>query len=380
LRRALAIALALVPGCVVEVPLDGLECPCAAGWACVARPEGDRCERVTSGSCRQGIPPSAVAVVGFRADWRSPTQARFHWGTAQVSEGPRVSHYELWLAADAEALERQEGLLVYDGTTNPELARDFLPGGRSSNLVEDTTATGLDPLEPYAARLLLYDTTGALDCSDIVPVALPSPPGGNEIAIYEDALAPPAYTFCSDVSDDAALSFEGSAHILREQVCELMYVMGVEHEVSVCGAPIDPTRIVDTQCWVNVILGELDIPLGRLSEGEAQTAWLELAVRVTRSRSAFWAEIALLREPEPGNADPTNFFIPRLTILADDQWHVMEVPLRALELLAPQRPGEMNGDPFSPAAFPSGALYGFRFGAAFDSGAEVRIDSVRIRW
>jgi hypothetical protein len=122
------------------------------------------------------------------------------------------------------------------------------------------------------------------------------------------------------------------------------------------------------QCFVNLDTQGLARDLSALEPGDFPRAYLELALYVDDgepSAPLYWAQAGIVLG---GGSLPLYY---ALTVPTNRGWSVHRVPLRAMET---------NGRFLTHADIAGRTLEGYRFGATFESGATIRIDSVSVRW
>jgi hypothetical protein len=364
-----ATALTLV-GCVApSVDLSGKHCPCGDGYACGT---DDTCLALGG----------AIQVSNLRAAWSTPNQIRWNWDASGDPE--QFREYQILVATSQAALDPRDATTAtrFSVAQNPELDHYLLPRTGGEDQVLATTTDLLQPSTLYFAQLLAIDALGRASLSNTVSAST-TDPAVNRIVIFEDQ-KPAGYTLPGApiyaLSNDRP--FEGTSDF--EYVALPPCTDG-----STCGMPkttCDPCCAPgSTACNQNLRFHQMGLSLNPIGGGTyAKSAYLEFALASDATVPSYWGEAYLWYGD--GSANSTSWSMEPLTYRADDQYRVIQVPLRVFaeydgsgafvgyapycQLVA------QAGQTCTPPS--TGGLFGFNVGGLWTVGAKVRIDSIRI--
>lgn len=365
---------------VGSVDLTGKACPCVAGWSCDL--DTNTCRRPsdpssgTAGPSTSGpeLPtgsssvatvgadasagdetigvPGAFDVIEFSADWSTPNA--IHWTWAVEGEAEDHHAWQVRVATSVEALDAGEGL-VFDGDVNPELDRFSLRNTSGEEPVTGTITDGLTEDTGYFARLWVLDTAGGTSSSPNVAVRSTgmSPTGGE--AIFSDAYPfPPGLSMPDCYTHTDTAPYGGSTHQF-----ELHHRCDAEG-VATCTEQPEATP----DCWENLRLQGMNIPVIGLDVGDFPDAYVEVYVAVvnapgtTSPGHGWWSELSVLASGE-------QWRYGGLTIRADGEYRRYQIPLTELGL--------------SHRALAS-VVQGVRVGSTWQHGSVIRVDEAWIRW
>ena len=370
--------LGLLLGCVLQpVDLDGKACPCASGWVCdeatqtcrgasmgttgfastgpastsTGEPLASTSDGSSSGSSvdTSGDGPTArFEVLAFSADWSTPES--IHWTWDVSGEEADFHAWEVWVAADESALTNGAGVQVFDGATNPELDRFVLKNTEGVDPVVGTLTRGLAPGTDYFAKLIVFDTSGGRSESPNVAVRTTTVAPTEAVVVFaDDPLAGGAYPLpvCFTRSDVAP--YAGTHGFAVE--------LGCTAADATCERP-DPAV---AECWENLRLQQMSIPLTGLGGGDLTDAFLEFHLAIDAPDATeghgWWSMAGIHIEGQ-------NFAYAPLTIPATAQYERFQVPLAVLGVTLDDL----------------GSLTRFYVGSTWQNGADLRVDEVRIRW
>jgi hypothetical protein len=356
--------------CVVgDVDLSGRACPCVDGWVCDTAT--DTCRRGddvggtgpgATGDASAGAqstddgssgaePAEMFDVVSFAADWSTPNAIHWTWGVE--GEADAFHAWEVRVATSTEELEAGGGV-VFDGSLNPELDRFTL---RNTNEEEPVTGTITDDLLPateYFARLSVLDTAGGRSVSANVAVRTTTAAPVDGVTIFADADPfPPgvAYPMGCYVRTDGAPAAGTTSHFELHHFCDAAGNASCTEDVD--GQP---------ECWENLRLQDMSVPVPGLTAGDFSDAYLELYVAIEAPAGAvghgWWSELSI-------DASDAIWKYTGLTIRADGEYRRYQVPLTQFGL--------------GPETLASLAQ-GVRVGSTWTAGSRIRVDEVRIRW
>jgi hypothetical protein len=365
--RLVAWVLSGASGCVVgPLDLSGRACPCTDGWVCDVTT--DTCRRgenatepgatqssggetsITPDEETDGISTPAFEVVAFSSDWSTPNA--IHWTWAVVGRVEDFHAWEVRVAASREALDGDD-VQVFDGSINPELARFTLRNTGDEEPVTGTITDGLDASTEYFARLFVLDTAGGRTMSPNVAVRSTGPSPTNGVAILSDVdPIPPglALPSCYVHADDAPAAGTTHHYQLRH-FC-------TSEGVPTCTDPDEP----GPECWENLRLQGMTVPVTGLAAGDFADAYLELYVAVEALADVvghgWWSELALV-------AGGGIHAYKGLTIRADGQYRRYQIPLVQLGLTH---------------RVLASVAEGLRVGSSWSNGSTIRVDEAWIRW
>lgn len=321
---------------------------CPPAWSC--DPVRGRCAdtRGEDPGCAPAFTPSDLRVA-----WTTPNTIRWQW--QPPSDGSRFGRYELWIGlGDPAGMDATGADTIWTSQQNAELGKYILPHtGGGDDLVRGTVTDGLTEETLYWGHLRAYDDAGCPSISAAVTATtgdrpLPgAPPGGREIVLFEGAaelatavLDPPELQLLSEPGvgygdDEACLAFD---------------------------QPVLP--------FTNLQVTELDVDLSVIGHDVATTAYWEVAVAVPST--SYWSQLYLVLGADP-SAQPLDFvrFEP-YTFSAGPGYRLLQVPLHAMT-------SDLSGAPPTKDDL-SQHLSAFVVGGSFESGQQVRIDHVSIRW
>jgi|GEM_PF-1330223 len=383
--------LGLVNGCVLPaIDLEGKACPCAEGWVCDEATQTCRMGTAESGGGTTGIQgsgssastgvgattdastttapgsssdgsettggpiPGRFEVLSFSADWSTPESIHWTWDVA--GDEADFRGWVLWLATDEAALESGDGVLVFDGETNPELDRFTLKNTKGVDRVVASLTRGLEPGTDYYAKLVVLDTAGGRSESPNVAVRSTTDAPTEDIVLFdEEQLSGGAYPLptCFGFSDEEP--YAGSSHYQLDLLCHVGE-MGMPEQT--CDTP-DP-RVVE--CWENLRLQEFSVPLTGLSGGDLADAFLEFHISVDPGEAVdghgWWSSAGV-------QIGGQGFGFWPLTIPATREYERFQIPLSVL------------GVTLDDLASPADRVYA---GSVWQNGSTLRFDEARIRW
>lgn len=373
----------VLAGCVLQpVGLEGKACPCASGWVCdeasqtcvvpaatetssgavptTTEASSEETSGTTGPDSTTGTDPRASSsgdapqgqfeVLAFAADWSTPES--IHWAFEVEGEEADFHARTLWLATDEASLESGEGVLVFDGGTNPELDRFALKNTKGFDIVVGTVTRGLQPDTDYFAKLFVFDTAGGVSESPNVAVRSTTAVPTQSIALFADAQlsgGPYPLPTCYTWSD--ASPYEGTHHYALELLCD-------SNADPTCVDP-DPD-VVD--CWENLRLQNMTVSIASIGGGNLSDAFLDFALAVDpgeRPEGHGWWSQAGIRLGEQG------FSSAPLTIPATATYERFQVPLTVL--------GVTLEDLDTP-------LERVFVGSRWLNGTQLRFDEAHIRW
>lgn len=351
--RNLAPILITVGACSVSVDLDDRACPCGDGWVC--DDQRSVCVPSAVGICaRPGATPGSVAIDDFRFAYATGESIRVEWDIADDSE---LLRFEVDLADREEQLNTPGEFRTITSETNPELGRMFLPRAMDIDPVRATTVRELENrLEPYFARLVVFDTSGGVSCSQSVAAQTTVNDDERLVLIEDDIPRGRRQPVCIQFQPDRERSFMNSAG---------------HHEYVVQCSLDGCTDDGRTTCFENVRFQELGIDASQITMADFRRAYLEMAVAVEGSE-AFWSELGVT--VSDGTTNRT-YSVGTITLRTDGNYHVYQVPLREMDC---RREDCGMATPLTSDAFTR--ITGFRVGSEFRSGARVRVDAVSVRW
>jgi hypothetical protein len=361
-RRMLLVSCVVAgSACVVgDIDLSGRACPCVEGWICDA--STDTCRRPdelwgttteASGSASTSGSPAvgAFEILELAADWSTPNA--IHWTWTVQGEAVDFHAWEIRVATSIEELDAGGGLL-FDGSINPELGRFTLKNTGDEEPVTATITDGLGPATEYFARLFVLDTAGGRSVSPNVAVRSTSMPAVDGEAIFADASPfPPGVARPEGcyVLTDSAPAIGSTLHYELHSFCDAAATPGCIEVAD--GEP---------ECWENLRLQDMSVPISGLTTGDFPDAYLELYIAIEAPPGVvghgWWSELSV-------DAGDAIWMYPGLTIRADGEYRRYQLPLTAFGLTA--------------QSFASLAQ-GVRVGSTWASGSRIRVDEVFIRW
>lgn len=346
------IATGLLSSCsLAPVPLEGLECPCAAGWTC--DPGTGTCVQGEGGICgRPGAEPGAVTISDVTPEWTTLNQMRLTWATAGSDE---LFEYEIDIAESDLALARGDVLRTITSADNPELGRAFLPGTSGDDPVLASTVRDLEGDARYAARLVAIDSRGDVSCSETISFTTNPALRNGGLALANESLEGIVLPTCFPLRMDASRAAEGDAYFEYQSYCD-----------TDVGAVCDEPAMTAPTCWQNLRIQDINVPVSDMGEGDLRLAYYEVDVAIENSENGYYADLGI--QLEAGF-----FIIGSQTLVADGEYHTYQIPLSALRG-ADGAPARIGLDEMS------GGIRGFRVGTSWAHGATVRIDNAAIRW
>ena len=383
LRLALALALVAVAtsGCSADVSLEGRPCPCGEGFSCDV--DRDVCVRGAVRLCSQDEPVAAspIQITELRLLFR--TDHGLGWGWTVGGTRAEIERYALIVGRSRdEALRLEPGAIVYDrdNPEYPELNRATLPDTTLGDDVDEIVLRELEPDTSYFVRLVLFDRTGSVSCSEVVE-ARTWLEARSEAVFYDEDPFGFALPGCVSHVADPARAARGTHLALYTIACERQ---PDGRGTAVCGPAVDPA----TSCFENVRLHDLPPVAVDIAPGPFRDqAHLSVDVALDDSGPALWSEIGLRTRAraesagEPPLAGERIWIARRQTIVADGSYRTYSAPLSTLTLRCV---GDQMGHPRCdrepvPEDFAAGVV-GLRVGVVLTHGGSARIDAGRIRW
>ncbi len=367
----------LLQGCVLQpVDLDGKACPCASGWVCDGATQTCRTASAGATSSSTGDPPASDSsttsdpasstsgraasssgdeatsrfdVLAFSADWSTPES--IHWTWEVVGAEADFHAWEIWIATDEDALTSGRDVQVFDGTTNPELDRFVLKNTQGVDPVVGALTRGLLPGTEYFARLVVFDTAGGRTESPNVGVRSTNAAPTEEVVIFaDDPLQSGGYPLPACFTRSEVAPHAGT-HDFAVQ-------LGCTADEATCGRP-DPS-VVD--CWENLRLQQLSIPLVGLGGGDLSDAFLEFHISIEAPEATeghgWWSMAGI-------HLEDRNFAYAPLTIPASGEYHRFQLPLSVLGVTLRDLPSPLS------------RVY---VGSTWQNGSQLRVDEIRVRW
>jgi hypothetical protein len=352
------IWLALVLGaCTIDMPdLDGLACPCVAGYTCDETTM--RCVRASPGCEDTG----AVTVADLHAEWEGSRM--IFWGWERAGDATMLSQHILFVGENEEDVRRAAcgenvvGVERYDSSRNPELGQAFLRDTSGTDPVALTQADGLEDGRLYYAQLVVFDTMNRTQRSNIAQKQTLAEPNQHVDLILDAASGP--FTDCIAYSDDPAFESPfAHEHAHPGSWQSSHYCNGGE---AVC-APVEPHGI---ECWENVRWTAPTAERLTLSEGQFNQACLEFALRIDNPDHLDWADVSI----EFGGP---HFGRQPITFRADGAYRLYQVKLGAFRSSegAPLAHADVYDQPIT--LFWVGGVLAHEVGV-------LRVDAVRFRW
>lgn len=307
---------------------------------CTANPAFDG---PVGGGDEGGEGGAAVRVSDLRTAWTTPNQIRWSW--AADGDGDTLLRYELVTGASEAEVRSGTAITVWNEARNPELGRFLLPHTGAGDPVVATTTDGHAPDTVVYAQLFAIDSAGHRSASNIAAARTTPAPLAEAVVFSEAEL--PGYSIPDTFQLAQTPGYDDGAFTYRY--------------TSACTG-------ASSECWENLRRYELGVDLSAISAGNfATTAYLELAVRVVDADVPWWSEVWLAFDPACSEC------VARYdgwTLRADDEWQLVQVPLRVLAL---------DGRPLTHAELADG-LFAFNVGASWTDGAVIDVDEIRIRW
>lgn len=341
--RSLLAATALA-GCSVDADLSKKRCPCAAGYSC--DPVQNVC--VPGPSC-----DPKVRVNDFQAAWSTTNTIRWRW--EPDGEADDFVRYEMVVAQSLEdLLSRSGSARVFGPDLNPELGSLLLP--RTDGTEDYVRGTGTDELEPntsYVGQLLVVDTELCAFSTDIVGKGT-TPELPAEVLIFRDD-PPPGYAAPDSFGpvDDS----QGSGRHLE-------FRPGEDPECVASG---------DATCGQPLRYQDMNLDLGRISAGQFDTAFLEFLIASDASIPSYYSLTWLWFD----DCNQAQFRYVPYAIRSTDEYQRIQIPLAVFPQDGSDRllthadlETDAQGTP----------LCGFAIGGAWQLGATIRIDELRIRF
>lgn len=279
-----------------------------------------------------------LTVTNLRAEWETPTTIRWRWDRS--GDAADFGSFELVIGPTEADVEGRTALArVFDASENPELGVFTLPGTGDMDPVVSTITDGLTPDTAYYAQLVAL-RPGGLRSSTPIAAGRTLAAASSALDLFDEAgslgFSIPA-TF--ELSDDRPL--EGS---------------GCYRYVSDCAGMPDP-------CWQHLRRHGLNVDASSVAAAAFNRAFLEIAVASDAREHTYYGAFRL----QVGMDGSTALFqIEGLTIRADGEYRVYEIPLTALGGMA--------------HADLQRGVYEVGVGGAWSGGAIVRVDRARVRW
>lgn len=367
-------------GCVLPaVDLEGKACPCAPGWVCDEASQTCRSSSSTSSSSGPadgstssaagatteiapassssegsttgpGPIPGRFEVRSFSADWSTPES--IHWTWDVIGDESDFFAWTLWLATDEAALGSGEAVLVFDGSTNPELDRYVLQNTEGVDPVVATLTRDLEPGTDYFAKLLVLDTSGGRSESPNIAVRSTTAQPTEQTPLFVDEPLPSgAYPLPACLSRTDVAPHGGTHHLELDVQCD---------ELAEFTCSMGDPRVVE--CWENLRLQNMSVPLTGLGGGELADAFIEFHLSIEHGRSAeahgWWSMAGI-------HLDDQGFSFAPLTVPATGRYERFQIPLTVL------------GVDVENLSMPLTRVF---VGSQWQGGAVLRIDDVRVRW
>lgn len=337
--RHLILLAALLPGCTVDVTLEGKACPCADGFVCDE--ELQRCAAAPTCTPR-------VAAMNLEAEWATSNTIRWTW-TLDGNETDALE-YELVVAETIDDLATRSGTArIYNRTTNPELGSP------------KTRSTGSDGLEPGRRHIARLNVTDIELCggNSRLGATSTSPRRDSEIVLFRDEIP------------------VGAELAPKEPVMELT--------ADATGAHLSYSASDDVECVGGTALCYQPLRLRELNQSLVRNPEDAQAVGLDHDRfgNAF-LEMKVSNE-SPVHSDYGNLWLrfgdcfddagkfnwDYWWLRSDGDYVTIQVPLAELS--------NQDGRPLSFADL-SQALCGFAVISAWHETSKVRIDDVVIRY
>lgn len=287
-----------------------------------------------------------VIPSSFFAEWTTPNTIR--WGWEVAGQETDFLNYELVVAESAaDALARTGTARVITKREAPELAFFVLPG--TSDAVVATTSYQLTPDKEYFAQLVVYDIHGGVAQSAVASGRTLAEPQ-NELFFFADSVVAGDYTIPDTLVADAVNPYAGT-HCLR-------------YDADICFAPGNCFENLRVQGNVRDMSFVDDAIFGRMLA--------ELTISLDKSEPSYWSELRLLVGDKANTSQL--YGVSRITIAADAQYHLIQVPLAALHPFSDESKPALSVTTLREGVFELG------IGGQWSEGALVRIDQLRLRW
>jgi hypothetical protein len=347
-RIAVAAALA---ACSIERPdLDGLACPCVSPYACDE--STNTCVRQSGDCADEGV----ITVSNLHAEWEG--SAMIYWGWDRAGEVDQIAQHRLYVGEEEDAVRaaacagtETADVRAYTSEDNAELAQAFLRDTEGMDPVRATWADELDDGTLYFAQLVVIDSAGRTQRSNVAQKRTLVEPSNDHDLL---ANAPEPFPDCVSPSDAAEDAYDGAPSWRYSPECEWQTM---PDPVAVCertGAPAP-------ECWQNVRW--FTDELLSISPGQFNQAFVEFAVRVDDSDHLDWSDARL----ELGGI---GFHVEGFSIRADGAYRVYQIELGRFAVderrLTPE-------DLSAPVTL-------FWVGGELADGAVIHVDGVRVRW
>jgi hypothetical protein len=285
-----------------------------------------------------------VRVSGLHAQWSTPNAIRWTW-TVDEGDVDALHEYRVVLGPTREDVETHSAATrTYAPADNPELAFLRLPGTTGLDPVDGTITDELEPGTEYVARLVAIDNLGCASPSNVA-IERTAPVANRSVALFRDELAGHAFPIAFARVDDRARAFAGDAFLAYRSVDD-----------PECASP-------QKMCWQNLRIFDLAVPT-RLEQAYGKFAYLEFALRARTVGTPFWSNIMLMYRDGWSSFDPW-------TVRPDDEWRLVQIPLRALR---------RDGETPPVEEVDAGGILGFGIGGAWGHGAEVDLDEIVVRY
>ncbi len=312
------------------------------------------------------VPPSpgpvaAVVVSNLRALWTTPNSIQWEWTVSDASPD-QLASYELVVGPEeSDVTGRTPRAEIWDARRNPELGRYLLLNTPGVTKVSSTITFGHAPATDHWGQLVAIDQAGRRSFTAVVRAR-------TGIAVDQITLVPDAP--CASGCTTLPTWYERSTQGANEgAAC---------HRAFICcdAEPVPDKRVCDrvSSCYENLRIQHLPAQLGRLTAGAfASSAFLEFAVAHRSPVQSAWSQTWLTI----GDFDcgfKCIFIYQGFTFPPDGTYRTFQIPLRHLRnryglLLSFE---EMRARKFTVAEF--------AVGGNWTAGAEVRVDSIRVRW
>jgi hypothetical protein len=281
-------------------------------------------------------PPVPVSIADLEVRWVTATTVRLGFRVT-AGEAAALERYEVEVAGTAAELAAGAGTVLGPAEV-PDLA--FFDRPDAAERVEGFTLTGLSPGTMLAIRLRAVNRVGAPSVSAAV-TATTSPAPMDALVLYEGP-GDGGYSIPAELVETADGGLESGACLRFTPACA-------------------------DRCFENLRRQGIGVPLS--SSIDLARAFLEISVSYPASRPAFWANVRLWLD---GGAPDRLFQTGSLVVptTAPGAFVTMEVPLTSLR----------NASRAIEASDLATSVHEWTLGASWESGVEVRVDRVRVRW
>lgn len=288
-----------------------------------------------------------VTFDAFEAQWRTPNTIT--WAFSPKGRAEDFLRYELALSDNRALVEAFDPQVVLGPSQVPDLGYFERPYTHRSDRVESAMTIGLSPGTVYYAQMRVFDVAGEYASSEIVAAKTPPRPS-RSVPIFSDAhpsafasVRPPCFSMQSTDAPGHAAHYQYAVSCAADGA-------------GTCGPSADVDR-----CWENLAFAELTLQLGKLVPSVLNNGFVEVAVALDDAEPAYYSELWLHTPAGRFQASP-------LSLRADGEFHVYQVPLRAFGA---------KGQPLTLQDLPE--ISEFMLGANFTRGATIRVGEVLLR-